>query len=227
MIGLNIMSFDTLTLQAVKALFDRAEDAIKRYERITLSVLTPAINQLRYAGHHLLEASLATNEDEADALLTKVRQHCERAYYDALECSVSELLGFFARFYQAGYSEQLLCSYLPDFPEWKLNLQTYQRQLLSVRRLKTLSEEEINALEVALSWLLEKHFVLRNVITCLLDAKAAEEKELAELERQAKQIQAETEIRRENRRYWHAMVVAYASAIVGLASLVIAILTLL
>lgn len=42
----------------IKVLFDEAEDALKRYERINLSNLVPAVNELRYAGHHLLWAEM-------------------------------------------------------------------------------------------------------------------------------------------------------------------------
>lgn len=40
----------------VKQAFDEAERVVKRYERLTLLVLPTAVNQLRYAGRHLLEA---------------------------------------------------------------------------------------------------------------------------------------------------------------------------
>ena len=40
----------------IKQLFDEAEDALKKYERISLTSLAPALNELRYAGHHLIAA---------------------------------------------------------------------------------------------------------------------------------------------------------------------------
>lgn len=209
------VSSEEITLDDIRSLFSRAEDAIKRYERISLSVLTPAVNQLRYVSYHLLENSLP-----------RAYQHCERAYYDALECSVSELLGFFARFYQAGYPESSILRYAQDFSEWRVQLKEYQRLLISTRRLKTLSEKEIDALDAAIVWLIDKQLVLRDVITKLDEEKITEDRERAELERQAKQIEAESENRRENRRYWHSMTIAYASVIVGIVSLIIALLAI-
>ena len=38
----------------IKTLYDEAECALKLYERITLTNLAPALNELRYAGHHVL-----------------------------------------------------------------------------------------------------------------------------------------------------------------------------
>ncbi len=207
---------DKVTHEAVRTLFARAEDAIKRYERITLSVLTPAVNQLRYAGHHLLEGSL----EEAC-------RHCARAYYDALECSISELLGFFARFYEAGYSEGMILKHLPEFPQWRNRLKEAQSVLIGARRLKTLTDEEITALEETVVWLIDRHLELRDVMMRLEDERCAEERLFAEQERQAREVKLETEIRRENRRYWHSMTVAYASIFIGIVSLIIAILSLI
>ncbi len=206
---------DEITQEAVRQLFARAEDAIKRYERITLSVLTPAINQLRYVAHHLLEGSLQ-----------KAYQHCERAYYDALECSVSELLGFFARFYEVGYPESAILRCVPDYSQWRTQLKEYQQLLMATRRLKILSPVEVVALDSAVVWLIEKQLVLRDVIAKLEDEKLLEEQAQTEQERQARQIALEAETQRENRRYWHSMTIAYASILVGLVSLIIAIIAI-
>lgn len=221
------MSFDDVTFKTAQALYARAEDAIKRYERITLSVLTPAINQLRYAGHHLCEAGVSDDGEVQKQLLYKVCQHCERAYYDALECTLSELLGFFARFYQAGYSEQSLSRHIPEFPSWKTQLRESQSLLLTTRRLKVLSDDEEQRLEEAVQYLIEKNMLLRDVVTLLEDEKVNEEKLIAKQECEARRIEAEIESQRENRRYWHSMALAYASIIVGVASLIIAIVSVM
>ena len=67
----------------IKGIYEEAEAALKRYERISLSNLAPALNELRYAGHHLLEASGASDEEEAARHLTRAKAHCERAKFDA------------------------------------------------------------------------------------------------------------------------------------------------
>ena len=51
---------DCPQIKEVEKRYAEAETALKSYERITLTNLAPAINQLRYAGYHLLRASSET-----------------------------------------------------------------------------------------------------------------------------------------------------------------------
>ncbi len=43
------------TLRLVQDLFSEAEEQIKKTERVSLNLYIPAINELRYSGHHLLK----------------------------------------------------------------------------------------------------------------------------------------------------------------------------
>ena len=43
-----------------------------------------AINELRYAGHHVLEASQADDEAEVEDHIASARNHCRRAVNDAV-----------------------------------------------------------------------------------------------------------------------------------------------
>lgn len=70
-----------MDFERVLHLFNRAESAIKRNERIPLSTPTPAINQLRYAGRHLLNALRDSDEGQ----LRKAENHCVRAWFDAFD----------------------------------------------------------------------------------------------------------------------------------------------
>ena len=72
----------------LKKLFDLAEKYAKEVEMLESAVVVPAINELRYAGHHILsaiddEGSIA--EDE----LTKAIGHCQRAMYEACEAGIT------------------------------------------------------------------------------------------------------------------------------------------
>ena len=73
---------------SIRKLYEEAEEALKRYERISLANLAPALNELRYAGHHLLEADGAGNEADKSQQLTRAKAHCERARYDAKEATM-------------------------------------------------------------------------------------------------------------------------------------------
>ncbi len=64
-------------------LYSKAEETLKSSEWITLELSTPALNQLRYTGYHILHAlqSEPINEEE----LIKAIGHAKRAYFDAKE----------------------------------------------------------------------------------------------------------------------------------------------
>ncbi len=58
----------------------------------TLTVpMVQAINQLRYAGHHVLKAQICSNDAVAKQNLIEAYKHCKRAVYDALDFYVYKL----------------------------------------------------------------------------------------------------------------------------------------
>ena len=64
-------------------------------ERMTLNLTTAPVNQLRYAGSHILQAlECATVGDisVADENLAQAGRHCKRSWLDAFECAVFYLL---------------------------------------------------------------------------------------------------------------------------------------
>ena len=56
---------------------------MKIAESISDAVTIPAINELRYAGFHILNAVTEKNVDTASKHMFKAQDHCERAVYDA------------------------------------------------------------------------------------------------------------------------------------------------
>ena len=99
----------------IKSLFDEAESALKRYERISLSNLAPAINELRYAGHHLLEAENATCEDDRMTHEAQAIDHCVRAKMDAKEATVVSLLECVADLRSKDVSADDMRMFIPDW----------------------------------------------------------------------------------------------------------------
>ena len=82
-------------LAEIRKIYSDAEYAIKRYERIALEDQVAAINELRYAGHHVLEASLAEDESEIEDHIASARNHCRRAVNDAKDAAIVSQLEFF------------------------------------------------------------------------------------------------------------------------------------
>lgn len=56
---------------------------MKITENISGEVAIPAINELRYAGFHILKGLSATDEEITEKELFKAKDHCEHAAYDA------------------------------------------------------------------------------------------------------------------------------------------------
>ena len=107
-------------LDEVRSCYAKAESELKRYERITLTNLAPAINQLRYAGHHLLKATDENDERLRDLHVMAAKRHSERALCDVREATVVFLLDEFDKFRDEFFTEDELSAAMPD---WQMSLQ--------------------------------------------------------------------------------------------------------
>lgn len=105
---------NSLRSEFAKRYFE-AESCIKHYELEESELIIPAINQLRYAGHHYAK-SIALEEDEQKrSQLKKAINHCKRACYDAKEAilmaSLEQIDNFFNEFETSEFLEQELPEY--------------------------------------------------------------------------------------------------------------------
>lgn len=77
----------TLELHEAQKLFQEAETRIKNQEALAKGVYIPAINELRYAGRHIIDALSLTEADPTKSIdeIYKAQKHCKRAIYDASE----------------------------------------------------------------------------------------------------------------------------------------------
>ncbi len=77
----------------VADLFDEAESAVKLVERLQdEGVVVPSINELRYAGFHIIQAIQATDQGSGSEQIARAEKHCKRAIYDALELGILDRL---------------------------------------------------------------------------------------------------------------------------------------
>jgi len=74
----------------VSELFRLAEDKLKLIERIeNEGLVVPSVNELRYAGYHLLHAiSAADNQSLRSDEIKKAKNHCQRSIYDTYEVGI-------------------------------------------------------------------------------------------------------------------------------------------
>jgi len=79
----------------VKDVYDwylESEKILRIVANITLNNSSKqAVNQLRYAGHHLLKREIAEEDTEKQANLVEAYKHCKRAYYDTLDLYVLDI----------------------------------------------------------------------------------------------------------------------------------------
>ena len=121
----------------VKSEYDEAERAVKLYERLVLSCPATAVNQLRYAGFHIIQASSvdvneAGNEQFIIGHIEKAKEHCKRAWYDSYDGMICEQLGFIADFQEECRRSQGVFEKYPDYIADYTDLLELQAQLRSL-----------------------------------------------------------------------------------------------
>ncbi|MGB0696874.1 MAG: hypothetical protein ACPGOY_14575 [Rhodospirillaceae bacterium] len=107
------MPIEKERILALKSLFSKAEAAIHEAEGLHEDVIIPSINQLRYAGYHLLIA--LTDDEQIEVQMTKAENHCQRAVFDANDSILNYLLANIAQFRR----DYRLIALGPHFPEYK------------------------------------------------------------------------------------------------------------
>ena len=99
-------SVPDLTSGLIKELvgtYEAADEQIKQCERYTLALPSAAVNQMRYAGSHLLKFIKGGTENANDDIkresIAKATNHCKRATFDALETLIFAQLEFISDFH--------------------------------------------------------------------------------------------------------------------------------
>lgn len=80
---------NNITIEDVRVWYFETEKVIRVLGNLLTLPMTQAINQLRYAGHHVLKAQ--TDEQASKQNLIEAFKHCKRAVYDALDFYVYSL----------------------------------------------------------------------------------------------------------------------------------------
>lgn len=109
-------SFDIKScLGKARDLFLRAEFAVKKYERIGLESQIGAINELRYAGHHLMKASASKSRDEIERHALCAERHSLRALHDAKDAALLVSLEKIDLYFRQMFTVEELKEVLPDY----------------------------------------------------------------------------------------------------------------
>ena len=93
---------DAETIRELRALYETADRFAREVSAFRSEVSIPAHNELRYAGHHLLQSIDDSGTIIDDHKLGKAKHHCKRAMYEAAEAgimsAVDEIAGFRAEY---------------------------------------------------------------------------------------------------------------------------------
>ena len=130
-------------IQQTQQLFDKAERFIKEVEINEAAVAFPAINQLRYAGHHLLKAFVSEGREDFQTKLNDVEDHCYRAMYEASEAGLGYLLELFTTF-ENDFKDIVIADTVSDYLEIRALRQAAVNELCKgrVNRLSPVEQVE-------------------------------------------------------------------------------------
>ena len=96
------------------AAYKKAEDALHSLGIEAGGVDTAAVNELRYAGRHLLNGLVSDDPDDQAEQFLRSRRHCERALYEAYDSAIYYHFAQYDQF-KADYRRIVISDVIPDF----------------------------------------------------------------------------------------------------------------
>jgi hypothetical protein len=90
-INVNIEDENKISLELILHWYMEAEKLIRVFANILGVPMWQAINQLRYAGHHVIKAQTCSNSNGKQQNLIEGYKHCKRSVYDSLDFYVYTL----------------------------------------------------------------------------------------------------------------------------------------
>jgi len=215
----------SLSSSSIRKLYEEAEEALKRYERISLVNLAPALNELRYVGHHLLEADGAGNEADKLQHLTRAKAHCERARYDAKEATIISLLECVADLRAMGISADEMRQFIPDWDDLIDDASAARTLLERTGNVKNDRDDaEIESAIERLMCFRERILAAESGVLSLRNQREEENRKIEEANL-AEKARAEDEAsiareRKDDRRFITSTILAVAGIVLGVFGLV-------
>lgn len=118
--------------QSLSNLFRQAEAALHEAEMIHGDLGIPSVNQLRYAGHHILSISTSATEAEAIQAYHKAVSHCQRAIYDAYDSAIVYMLKGIKAF-KEDYAKIQIGPHFARYPELRKTARDAKDLLVKAR----------------------------------------------------------------------------------------------
>lgn len=121
-----------VTLASFREEYNHASDIAKKIQAFRDEAGVPASNELRYAGHHLLQALADDGTIVREDQLIKARNHCRRAAYEAVEAGLSHALRQINKF-QEDYRTVEISPVLAEWPDILVDAQAAQKIVAQAR----------------------------------------------------------------------------------------------
>lgn len=122
--------------RGLRAAYKEAEDAIHSLGIQGEGVDILAINELRYAGYHLLKSLTAAEDSERDEELRRAESHCERSLYEAHDAAIFFRLDLYQKFTE-DYSTVVVSEVVENFVEIVKTMKRAKRLLEEARAATT------------------------------------------------------------------------------------------
>ena len=131
------------TLAHYRQLYEAADTFAREVAEFRHAIAIPAHNELRYAGHHLLQALGDSGQVADEEQLRRACSHCERAMYEAAEAGIISLLESIAQF-QKDFKDIVVAEVVPTYGDCKA-MARKARDLLTRGRSKGVAAAETTA----------------------------------------------------------------------------------
>ena len=99
----------------LRTLYDTADGFSREVAEFRAEIVIPAYNELRYAGHHLLQAIDDSGSISSNEQLRRAVSHCERAMYEAAEAGIISMLDSIDQF-RKDYENIVVKDVVDDYP---------------------------------------------------------------------------------------------------------------
>lgn len=114
--------------------YDTADKVMKEVQAFVDEAGIPAINELRYAGYHLLNTIIPANgEGLPHEELTRAVNHCKRATYEASEMGLLTAFDKVTAF-KATYEQVVVSQVVNDWQEILTKCDIYRDEITAARR---------------------------------------------------------------------------------------------
>ena len=113
----------------LRRLYETADGFAREIAEFRAEIPIPAHNELRYAGHHFLQAISDDVELVDEEQLRRAKNHCERAMYEAAEAGIISALDSI-RVFRQDYKDIVVGDVLDGYTD-KLVLAKRARDLLA------------------------------------------------------------------------------------------------